>query len=126
MVDDVDDDDDNTNTVVTGVAGVFVAGPNAAHAVVKVNKALGQESFRRIRDARKQLDSVDVPLRSRKFEEVQVLQQGFEFERMLHTSGGKYYPAAFSEFFVATKRSLGRERRLGVSRSPNHAHVGER
>lgn len=84
-MDDVDDDDDNTNTVVTGVAGVFVARPNAAHAVVKVNKALGQESFRRIRDARKQLDSVDVPLRSRKFEEVQVLQQGFEFERMLHT-----------------------------------------
>lgn len=47
--------------------------PAEANAVVKINKSLGQESFRRIRDARKQLDSVDVPLRSRKFEEVQVI-----------------------------------------------------
>ncbi len=50
--------------------------PTAADAAAKVNKSLGQDSFRRIRDARKQLDSVDVPLRSRKFEEVQVCRCG--------------------------------------------------
>lgn len=54
------------------MAGALLTRPTEAYAVVKVNKSLGQESFRRIRDARKQLDSVDVPLRSRKFEEVQV------------------------------------------------------
>lgn len=119
MYDDDDDDDDGggggENTIATtGVAGVLVARPNAAHAVVKVNKALGQESFRRIRDARKQLDSVDVPLRSRKFEEVQVLlQQESEFGRMLHTSVVKYNPAALlysSSFFVAKGRSFVKRR----------------
>eukprot|EP00752_Nemacystus_decipiens_P016498 g14748.t1 len=64
---------DAAKFALTGVASVFVARPNAAHAVVKVNKALGQESFRRIRDARQHLDSVDIPLRSRKFEEVQAI-----------------------------------------------------
>lgn len=46
--------------------------PADAYAAAKINKALGQESFRNIREARKQLDSIDVPLRTRKFEEVQV------------------------------------------------------
>ncbi|CAM9295162.1 unnamed protein product, partial [Pylaiella littoralis] len=61
----------------TGVAGALVTRPTEAHATAKINKSLGQESFRRIRDARKQLDSVDVPLRSRKFDEVQeILDNG--------------------------------------------------
>lgn len=51
---------------------MLAARPTGAYAAVKINKALGQESFRKIRDARKQLDSIDVPLRTRKFEEVQV------------------------------------------------------
>eukprot|EP00903_Cladosiphon_okamuranus_P007855 g7596.t1 len=64
---------DASKFAIAGATGVVVARPNGAHAVVKVNKSLGQDSFRRIRDVRRQLDSVDVPLRSRKFEEVQEL-----------------------------------------------------
>ncbi|CAN0090788.1 unnamed protein product [Scytosiphon promiscuus] len=60
-------------TGASGAAGVLAARPTGAYAAVKINKALGQESFRKIRDARKQLDSIDVPLRTRKFEEVQGL-----------------------------------------------------
>lgn len=52
--------------------GVFAVRPLEAMAATKINKALGQESFRKIREARRTLDSVDVPLRARKFDEVQV------------------------------------------------------
>ncbi|CAM9263783.1 unnamed protein product [Ectocarpus sp. 4 AP-2014] len=63
---------------LAGAAAAVLAKPSGAFAAAgKVNKSLGQESFRRIRDARQQLDLVDVPLRSRKFEEVQeVLDSG--------------------------------------------------
>lgn len=53
-------------------AGVLVARPLESSAAQKINKPLGQEAFRRIRDARQILDRVDVPLRGRNFDEVQV------------------------------------------------------
>ena len=59
-------------TFLTPNSGILVALPPGASAAAKINKSLGQESFRKIRDARQSLDSVDMQLRARKFEEVQV------------------------------------------------------
>lgn len=51
---------------------MLVAGPLESSAAQKINKPLGQEAFRRIRDARQVLDRVDAPLRGRDFDKVQV------------------------------------------------------
>ena len=61
------------NAFHSPTAGMFVALPPGASASgTKINKSLGQESFRKIRDARQSLDNVDAQLRVRKFEEVTV------------------------------------------------------
>lgn len=55
------------------LTGALVVRPRGGYtAAQKVNKALGQESFRKIREARALLDQIDSPLRAREFDEIQV------------------------------------------------------
>ncbi|CAN0049691.1 unnamed protein product, partial [Ascophyllum nodosum] len=57
--------------------GLLVARPYGACASNKINKALGKDAFRKIRDARQYMDRVDMPLRSRRFDEVtEMLENG--------------------------------------------------